>query len=226
MELPAFFDGTDNALTQSGGAQTNVGVAKLAVGGVTLAINLVLLLPRAMFVGTLTVEPEPQSEGWVWSKTFPVLGVQTDLIGTRDESLDLEMHVTGTHANTSRFQDFVWFDGAHRQTAGMWQFYDAEPDTLGEPLLRIDWERVSATDKQLVFTNVTSGREGSGDTITYRLDGTTASMSIHDARNQDGVEVDFAVQWSTEDGAGRMTANGEAFCWDSLGNGQVNVPCP
>ena len=226
MELPTFFEGTNNGLTLSSEQTTHIALAKFAVGAITLAVNVVLLGPRLIFAGTLGATPKRESGQWVWRKTFPVLGYETALHGSLDDALELEMRVTGTRDNTSRLQDFVWFDGTHQRTEGVWRMYDPAVETYGESLLRIDWERQSATDKRLVFTNVTTDRDGSGDALTYRLDGTAASMTILDAKNKDGVPADFSAEWSTEDGSGRMTANGETYCWDTVANGQVNVDCP
>ena len=47
------------------------------------------------------------------------------------------------------------------------------------------------------------------------------------AQNADGEAADFVVQWNTDDGSGRMTANDTSYCWDTVANGQVNLEtCP
>jgi len=144
--------------------------------------------------------------------------------GTEGEALALEMHVTGTRAGTNQLQDFVWYTGLHRAKEGTWELY--HPDKSG-PVLQIDWSRQSATDKDLVFANVEAGVPAQGDTLAYSLESPIASMAIHDAQNDQGVPADFSVTWSFDSGAGKMhRVSGEDACWDTLANGQVDLPCP
>jgi hypothetical protein len=51
-------------------------------------------------------------------------------------------------------------------------------------------------------------------------------MDIHDARDAAGAPADFSVTWNVEIGSGKMTRNAAGSCWDVIGNGQVDIPCP
>jgi hypothetical protein len=94
-------------------------------------------------------------------------------------------------------------------------------------VVNIHWSRRSATDKDVTFTNVTSGRPESGDVLAYTLRGHLATMTIDDARDASGQPAHFDVVWSTTTGEGKMTLKtGVAYCWDTLANGQVDIACP
>jgi hypothetical protein len=93
-------------------------------------------------------------------------------------------------------------------------------------VLNIDWARKSASNKSVSFTNVTQGQPGSGDKLGYALAGNVASMTIHDARNDQGLAVDFTVSWDTVEGEGKIVRGAESLCWDTLAKGQVDIACP
>lgn len=225
MRVPAFFDADDNALTRQGGSQSHLNTAKLAVGLVTFGIGVALAIPTAVFVGTLTVEPQREDDGWVWKKSFPLLGFETALHGSMEDALQLRMNMSGTRQATSHIQDFMWFEGSHQLGSGRWTFY--APEVEKGAVLTIDWAIAGETERELVFRNVTTGQDRSGDTLTYRLDGTTASMTIHTVKNAEGNPEDFVVTWNTEDGSGSMARNDRSYCWDTFANDQVNLEsCP
>jgi hypothetical protein len=154
-----------------------------------------------------------------------LLGYEGELRGSRPaETLSLAMQVSGLRAGTDQIQDFVWFSGEHQAKQGAWELF--HPDKTG-PVLQIDWARTSATDKDLTFTNVEAGVDGNGDELAYSLKGVIASMSIHDEKDGAGTPADFDVVWNLDTGAGKMTrVTGAEACWDTLANGQVDIPCP
>lgn len=221
MALPTF-DGSDpNAQSQNTG---NVALAALSVGAVTFGVQAVLLVPRAFLAGVLTAEAEADGDDWVWSQDFPLLGVNGSLRATGEEgSLDLSMTVDGLREGIE-LEQFEWFTGSHRLTEGNWTLYD--PAVASGPVLSIDWERTSATEKSLVFTNVTSGVPEAGDTITYEQSGTSATMTVVDQVDGQGGTTTLSVAWDLEDGSGRFTVDANTLCWDTLEDGQVDIPCP
>src|SRR5262249_22768134 len=147
----------------------------------------------------LSEHPKKEGDTWIWDKTFPLAGWAAELRGHLDSKLELEMRVTGLRGDSTAIKDFLWFTGSHEATHGLWTIYD--PKQTG-PVVTIDWSRASSTDKNLTFTNVTVGQEGSGDTLTYSLKGSIAQMAIHDARDAQGNSADFTVTWDEITGAG------------------------
>lgn len=232
MSFPDFKAGeVASALTE--GTTQNVQFAAASVGLVTLAVNVALAVPRIVFAGTVTERPEREGDEWVWRHTFPLIGGSAELRGKMTDVLYLEMHVTGQRADLAHIQDFVWYTGAHAADSGTWEIYD--PGTASEPgpsapVVRIDWQRADETSKELKFANVRPDSPKNGDTLTYALQGSLASMAIHDelGGNQDDAgPQDFSVTWSVTNGAGKMIGNDAAtYCWDTLANGQVDIDCP
>lgn len=226
LDLPSFLSNdTSGALTARSVTATHVAVAAASVVGVTVAVNLALVVPRAAFAGTVVVQPEENNGLWTWNKLFPLLGLETTLEAEAQDgdAVEVRMYVDGTGANTQQFDHFLWFDGTHRPTAGTWRFYD---NSTQAPVVKVAWALSSATDRTLSFSNVTNGLPASGDSIVYALAGTDASMEIHDARDNNGDSVDFAVHWDTETGAGSLSRNAESLCWDTAMNQHADIPCP
>ncbi|MCB9654067.1 MAG: hypothetical protein H6729_08070 [Deltaproteobacteria bacterium] len=223
MVLPEFQSNT-NGLSGSAANTTNVSLAAVSVGTVTVALHAVLALPRAFLAGVLTAKADRDGDDWVWAKTFPLAGVEGELRGNLDGgTLNLEMYVDGLR-NQEQLNHFLWFTGAHQQGSGNWTLYAPEVDS--GPVLTIDWTRASDTDKTLTFTNVTADVDEQGDVIEYELKGSAASFLIHDAKNSQGTSKEFEVNWDVVDGSGRLRFEDETLCWDTVENGQVDIACP
>lgn len=232
MEFISFEKGNPSALLEQVGTTANIEQAVLTVGFVSLAVNLYLAVPRLIFAGVISEKPNQDGDSWIWSHTFALLGIKAELHGKGGERIQTSMHVTGLRNDTSYLDDFVWYTGDHGKTAGTWEMYDpgtAQTPGPTDPVLRIDWTRHSVNDKSLVFTNVRPTDLKDGDSLTYQLDGSIASMVIHDERsgaNDDGAAEDFSVVWHLENGSGKMTRVTNELCWDTLANGQVDISCP
>jgi hypothetical protein len=215
------------ALTVTAAGDTNTGNVKLAiaaVGLVTAGVNLALLWPRTFIAGVISTRPTQDGDAWVWKRTFPLLGWDANLRGSvATGRLATEMRVTGLKPDNSGYQNFLWYTGDHGAKEGKWTVF-AQGQTGA--VLTIDWARQAADDKELVFTNVTTGQDGSGDRLIYSLKGKIATMGIHDAMDASGQPADSSVVWSVENGSGKITAPAATLCWDTLANGQANIPCP
>jgi hypothetical protein len=213
------------ALTLAAPGDTgNVKLAVAAVGLVTTGVNLALLWPRTFIAGVVSSRPTQDGDAWVWNHTFPLLGWNATLRGSiATGRLATEMRVTGLKPDNSSYQNFVWYTGDHGSKEGKWTVF-AQGQTGA--VLTIDWARQAADDKQLTFTNVTTGQDGSGDRLGYSIKGKVATMAIHDAKDANGQVADSSVVWSVENGSGKLTAPAATLCWDTLANGQVNIPCP
>jgi hypothetical protein len=215
---------TGQALTLAAGDNSNVKLAIAAVGLVTAGVNLALLWPRTFIAGVISTQPTRDGDAWVWKRTFPLLGWDATLRGSvATGRLATEMRVTGLKPDNSGYQNFVWYTGNHGTKDGKWTVF---AQGQAGPVLTIDWTRQAADDKQLTFTNVTSGQDGSGDRLSYSLKGTIATMAIHDAKDANGQPADSMVVWSIDNGSGKITAPSATLCWDTLANGQANIPCP
>jgi hypothetical protein len=217
---------TGQALTveAAAGDTSNVKLAVAAVGLVTAGVNLALLWPRTFIAGVVSTQPTRDGDAWVWKRTFPLLGWDATLRGSLASGrLATEMRVTGLKPDNSSFQNFLWYTGDHGAKEGKWTVF---AQGQSGPALTIDWARAAADDKQLTFTNVTTGQDGSGDRLGYSIKGKLASMAIHDARDASGQPADSSVVWHVENGSGKITAPAATLCWDTLDKGQVNIPCP
>ena len=215
---------TGQALTLAAPGDTgNVKLAVAAVGLVTAGVNLALLWPRTFIAGVIEhpAHAGRRRLGLEAHLPAPRLGRQPARLaglgppGHRDA-------VTGLKPDNSSYQSFVWYTGDHGAKEGKWSVF-AQGQT--GPVLTIDWAAAD-DDKQLTFTNVTTGQDGSGDRLGYSIKGKIATMAIHDAKNDAGQPADSSVVWSVENGSGKLTAPAATLCWDTLANGQVNLPCP
>lgn len=205
------------------GDHSNVKVAVAAVGLVTLGVHAVLFWPRQFILGVVSTKPTHDGDAWIWRRQFPVLGWDATLRATLPGRLLTEMRVTGLKPENVAYQNFLWYTGDHGAKDGKWTVYAV--DQSG-PVLTIDWKREAANDKQLTFTNVTAATPAAGDRLSYAIKGKVASMNIHDAKDANGLAADASVVWNVESGAGKLTANGMGYCWETLANGQGNLPCP
>jgi hypothetical protein len=209
---------------QQAGDRSNVKLAVAAVGLVTAGVNLALLWPRTFIAGVVSTQPTRDGDAWVWKRTFPLLGWDANLRGSiASGRLATEMRVTGLKPDNMSYQSFLWYTGDHAAKEGRWTVF-AQGQT--GPVLTIEWVREAADDKQLAFTNVTTGQDGSGDRLGYSLKGKVATMAIHDAKDANGQPADSSVVWHIENGSGKITAPTATLCWDTLEKGQVNIPCP
>ncbi len=226
MDFIRFDQSQSNALTSS---STNyVSTARAAVGLVSLGVGAFLVVPKLTFAGVVGTKPKSDGDAWVWTKEYPLWGWKAELRGKKDDALELEMRVSGTRADNSNIQDFLWYRGTHYANSGMWEMY--APDKTG-PVLRIDWRRASATDKDLTFTIVEADSPKLDDQLAYSLKDTLASMIIHDERggsDDSGGPEEFSVTWDTQSGAGQMVDKAQvSYCWDTLANGQGDMDaCP
>jgi hypothetical protein len=200
---------------------------------VSWAVNAALIVPRLVLAGVVTDKPTHEDGEWIWRHTFPLFSWEAALHGTLDDRLELSMHVTGLREDTNYVNDFVWFTGSHSASEGTWQIFD--PGTADQPgpegaVIQITWSRTDATHRHVAFTNVCATCPKLGDELAYALDGSIASMTIHDEKSgfwDDGSADDFSVVWHVQNGSGKMTRfSGESVCWDALDNGQVNIECP
>jgi hypothetical protein len=207
----------------AGGSTRNVELAAASVGVVSVAVNLALFWPRAFFAGMFADRAERSGDGWEWKRTYPLAGWSARLFGKVKSSLELEMRVTGLRGEQVKYQEFLWYTGSHESDSGQWVIYELG---VGGPVVTIDWQRASATDKRVVFKNVKPGARENGDTLAYALKGRVASMAIHDAADATGAPADFTVEWNTATGEGKMARNATSVCWDTLAQGQVDIPCP
>jgi hypothetical protein len=226
MVLPKMPDpDSPGALVMGTELDRNVRFARTTVGLVTFTLRAGLLTPQIFFADALRGTPHRDGDDWVWNKSYPLLGYDSELRGNlSDGVLTVAMIVNGTLPRTEHVEDFVWFSGEHEAGSGTWHLFKPE----GDVQIDIDWERNSATDKTVTFTNVTPSVDATGDSVTYDLDGTAATFTIHDAKDSTEAVAEFTVTWDTATGEGRFDhTTGTTCCWDDIDADLVNVePCP
>jgi hypothetical protein len=241
MDFLEFKKGNADALTSADqtASNANVDLAVASVGFVVIAVNLYLALPRTVFWGLALDKPSQDGDAWVWNHTFPLMGFEAEMRATEGNNLEIKTTCTGLKAELQWIQDFVYFTGSHAADSGVWRLFDPGTQAApgpSEPVVTIEWQRASATDKSVLFTNTTPGSAKNGDTLAFALDGTIATMSLHDAVSmtgpvgnqvEDGPAKNFIVAWNVGNGSGKLTrVTTDVLCWDTLAAGQVDIACP
>jgi hypothetical protein len=233
LDLEAFRMGTSTAnrkmpapLGQA--TKMNWTNAALRVLIINTTMGVILTPPYLAFSAAIHTIPSLQPDGsflwiytWVESENHEV---QIRLRGKVEEDhVRWELRLTDPQA-TPPLDQALWFWGesAFDNQSGFWVFQDIEDADLPE-IMRLDWEVVAEDDRYLAIQNIRQGVEGYGDTLTYRIDGTTASITFYDASE----DVTADITWDTVTGAGSLQVpdynNGERACWDE---NHDDVECP
>jgi hypothetical protein len=164
---------------------------------------------------------------WIWSYSMPwgsshaVVELQAALSGPA--SLDWQMLISGTIQNYDRFP---WVTGRSSTDAiqGDWLLYDYRYPTQPAEALRVEFHRVSSTDRDLDYFNLLQSGSSYGDSLNYALHGTAAEATL--ARVSEPLGPIQAV-WDTSDGSGRFVgATGDGCCWGPRGDSYPDVDCP
>lgn len=203
---------------------------------VNLTMVGVFAPPALAFDTAISTTPTKQDdESWLWSYGWEdsqgrMVAIELQawpdaLAGT----IDWELRISDNQAEPP-YEDFVWFTGQSSTTAntGHWIFYDradaGETARGGEAraVVRVDWDLEDESHKSLAIEVIDEMHEDFGDSLTYALDATIASMTFYDA----STEVSSDITWDELTGAGSIQApdynEGVRACWDEV---QVDVEC-
>jgi hypothetical protein len=218
----------DNA-DETSKAGTHFNNAAIRVAAVNVLVRAGLVWPVVFYAVALAQRPT-KSDG-VWSWSFAIENQNNDYVATlsgtlEEEELVVAMEVDGTVKDIGTVDHYTWYEGRHGLDTGWWKLYDPLIEGANQELLEIVWNMTDETHKDLVFTiTAADGREETGDELSYVLDDTAASVSLHDASSSETA----VIEWNTETGAGSITAPlynaGERSCWGGLPE-LADIECP
>ena len=204
---------------------TNAVVRVLFIQGAVVAA---LTPPTLAFAAAIHTIPTLQPDGaFLWIYTWDDgegHDFQIRLRGkVETDHVHWELRVTNLHADPPLDQA-LWFrgDSSLENDSGFWVFQDLDDPDLPE-FARIDWDASAPDDRELSIENIRAGDDGEGDTLTYKLRGTMASIHFYDA----SADLESDITWDTVTMAGSLKVpdynNGERACWDE---NQEDTVCP
>lgn len=191
-------------------------------------VKTALTPPALAFALAVHTPPSLQEDGFfMWIYTW------TDGRG-HEVQIHLRGGVEGDHVLWELFlsdnehepplDQALWFWGQANfaGTEGFWIFHDLDAEMFPE-FARIEWSVVAEDDRRLVITNIGQDHEDFGDSLTYQITGTTASVVYFNASE----EMTADITWDTETEAGSLRVpdynGGQRACWDT---DQNDVECP
>ena len=205
-------------------ATTRFHFAKAATraGIINLGVLAALAPPRLAFGLAVHTTPNLQEDGsYLWIYTWSN--------GTEDFQIRLSGRPDGDHVDWTLSlvppgeSPALWFSGESVPggKAGFWVFRDV--NAPGDPeAMRIDWDLTASTDARLSFVNIRDGAADEDDVLSYRKNGSVASMEFEDASEN----ALWDIRWDEGDGSGSLRVpeynNGERGCWDM---NRDDVPC-
>ncbi len=191
-----------------------------------------LVEPVAAFATAIHSVPQyqPDDGSWLWTYVFVDNHGSEYSIFLRGKRMDT--YVAWSLEVSSNDPDllldhFLWFDGEvqNDERSGYWQFY--EPDssaaatsfaasamaTSGVQTVRIDWQNLSAIDRQLTLLINKPGDPAEGSTLTFDEALEMSSIEFFDATTDNTGEI----IWN-RDGSGSIEwpdyKDGARSCWD------------
>jgi hypothetical protein len=204
-DLSLFTGGGAQSLGKAAGPQTkqHFAWAVTSVAVINTAVLLHMAIPTYIFGRALMEEPALETDGkfhWKFTPTYALVKYSADLAGWIDvpnTRTVWEIRVTQSKLNLN---EYLWYvgHGNLEASSGDWTFYDyTMPDAL-YPIIRIDWEDNSDTDKLLTFTNIQDGGVNVGDQLIYQADGDSARVQYMDAST--GTSLKIAWDYTTTAG--------------------------
>jgi hypothetical protein len=226
MTMPAFIS-TDSDLNKTSASSTHVAVT-LACGAVvywTVAANLALLVPRTLFVLTLTLGQASaldDNSGWQW-KVNNNQGDSARLTGqVSGDSVRWNMYVTN-----KTLKNFLWFKGTSTITgnSGYWIFNDS----TNAAALKFAYTRVDLSTGSVKAEVVKTGDPALGSYLEWSAAGDARTFVAFDNNTQTNTKapITYTITWSylTEAGSISVPKTGEKYCWDAKANKHVDIPC-
>jgi len=173
-------------------------------------VFLYTVVPTLAFVAALTTPAvwiPPTTWQWNYTVEDAEVMLQAEVVAAREE-VDWEMRISGTNL---ALDEFLWVSGTSAFNAGdgHWILNDATAAPVENPGLRVEWQYSAMDDRQLNYINVLETSEAYGDSLIYTVDGTSASVHLHQVT--EGVTD---VEWDLETGSGQLTnTEGSTCCW-------------
>jgi hypothetical protein len=187
-------------------------------------------IPTAVFAAAasnpMAWDQNDQKFHWIYTISYQQIVFKADLAGWIDaqagESV-WEMYIT-SNASQPALNNFLYYEGRSKlaNASGWWVIYNALTPTQKNKVLQLDWS-VSATESQIIFTNVMAGNAGENDKLTYWVSGVDRKVNFWDNSTSAMLEI----YWEVEKGTGYIIApdynDGKKACWDA---NQEDVTCP
>lgn len=222
----------DKGSPAAGVAADSAGYANYVAGRtVAAAANVAVVVfsaaPSAALAGASLAVPQAQADGsWNWSYAVTYGYVTYNLVlngkaASSGTNWSMRVSTTGLSQNLS---NFLWFSGQTQSggNTGYWQLYDPTFASAPTNLIRVDWNRVSATNRSAVWQNNRVGGTAYGDNLTYAQSGSEASIDYADVSE---ATASF-VRWNTDTSAGSVRVpvfnGGAEACWDAS---HLNTSC-
>ncbi len=181
--------------------------------------GLVIVVPAAAIAAALQQSPMKDGDRWVWQVTVGDTTADLEVAASLVSGFDVDLYVTNPQLTR-----YLWVEGNFGDGSGTgeWVLHDPEIEGDDDRALSITWTYVSSTDRSLSY-EILSPRPNAndevfqGDTFSFSVDGTNATLEYEDADEPGTVAV---ISWDTGTGAGLLQVPGfnagAAACWDEL----------
>ncbi len=181
--------------------------------------GLVVVLPATAMGLAVQTQPVQTGNLWEWTVTVGETGAKVALTADLATGFDVELHVTNP-----TLENYLWVEGNFGDGSGTgeWTLHDPNIESGNDSALSIQWSYVSDTDRSLTYEILSPrpndlGEVFAGDTFTFSVDGTTATLEYEDADDPGVVAI---ITWDTVTGTGSIKVPGfnagAAACWDTL----------
>jgi hypothetical protein len=185
-----------------------------------------LELPRFFLLVTSTREAAFQDGNWVWNFPFTVDGELID----EEEDFDVDVFVTARvneNANTVNWEflvsgtgtpfgdldDFKIFEAETSldNSAGELQFFS--PDNPEIPVLDLEWDINSPTDKTFSATLIVDDNEENNNSVSITIIGYFEEVPDFSLSFSDGSDSTIEVTWNTDTLSGSIATAEETCFW-------------
>lgn len=180
------------------------------------AVDIHLIIPRALLEAARDAEPEFDDNEWSWSYSRSINGKlkQARLEAARGngDQIHWSMNVTNT---VEGIDNRLLFEGFVRESGlqGEWTYYHLSGEH--EPASRLDWALSDEGHADLRLEVLTDRHDRQGDILDYQFDGTIKRVIYFRASD----ETQTILEWHVETREGFLIApgynDGEAACWDA-----------
>lgn len=176
----------------------------------------VVVVPGTAIALALSQQPTEDDGIFTWTVTVGMATAELDVTAGLVDGWDVDLYVTNPDEGLNRF---LWVEGDSNlaATEGAWTLHDPQLAAGSDEALSIEWSYTSPTDRSLAYVVRSTESPELGDSLTYTVAATTASLQYVDA---DDPSVAAEISWDTTTGAGRIqvpgfNAGAEA-CWDTV----------
>ena|SRR3990172_3812755 len=192
--------------------------AAFIVWAFNIAVLVGLSIPALATAAALSVEPTLETDGkWHWVYSYPATNptLELELTGqVKPQVIEWEMFVT--RQLPTPLTDFLWYRGESKINgeSGFWLFFNDRKPAESAEIVQIDWQVKADLDRTLQFSDKNVDSDGFGNTLTYSIKDSIATVLFAEAASSDTTKI----SWNTETQAGYIITpdynNGAQACWD------------